>query len=800
MSNKTKLLLSIFATFVLMLVFSITCFAGINELQVGDVVQSSSEYTTVENPDFTKYIVTSVYKYNLSDAVTEYVIYTNNEAGTSQSKINLMVVDTRDGDAKIATGYGNLNPKEQGWTMVNSEKQAEIYEKATGENVVGVINSSWFDVRTGEPTGMLIMNGVVQRNSLAETWVGAFSDGSVNLFKRGTTIEQAIAEQSAKQGSDLTILDAVDGFSAPLVWDGQCVMADDRGNYPRSAVGVTEDGVTVLCQIESGVSDSVGYDVEPMSALLIKLGCVRALRLDEGGSSTFCSKRPGETEVEMRNTSVQGTERNISGTILVIAKTGLSDENVQTSCDIGEHNYLYNDDNNVFTCSECDYSSAKMGSDYAFSGWAKSTSDTEYFFIGSKKMKNYSYLDAVPTYFDPTGIARSGEYVINGEKCIFERGVFVKCTTADVLLAGYLGLEDKLYDIQFVLYKDGRLILTGSGQTGKFDSYSAIYPTVPWNSTEFRNAVKSIYIGKDIIYLNKGLFRSFFNLKSITFEQGSKCRLIGVQCLYYDSPLTTIVLPDGFVQIDTQAFAERTSLTKLYIPASVKAINGVPFEKCSNLTLYLEKGSVAEQYAKSHSIPYKYGRICDVEGHSIVKSEGVAPTCTQNGYSDYEYCSLCGKVTTEKEVILALGHTIAKTEGVAPTCTTDGTTESEYCTVCGAVISEKKTIPAIGHSFGEGVEKDGELVFTCSACGYSYSENKEVVIAYGNFDGKDEISVSDARIALRIAIKLDEETEENKTIADVDADGNVTVSDARLILRAAIKLDKPEEVWKVYTK
>jgi len=750
---KKKLFISFIIAIITLTLTVVVASAEVYVLQVGDVIQSTPATTIIANPDAVKYIVTSVREYKLSDAVTEYVVYTNTGAGTSQSKINIMVVDTTEGKSSLATGYGNLNPSVEGWTMCQATDQVEIYEKATGKNVIGCINASWFDVRTGEPTGMLVMNGTVQRNSTAETYIAYFSDGSVNLFRRGTTLEQAEAEQSALSGETVTVLEAVDAFSEPLVWDGKCIMEDNRGNYPRSCVGVTEEGKTIICQIESGVSDSVGYDCEPMSALMIKMGCVKVLRLDEGGSATFCSKRADDTNIIMRNTSVQGIERNISGSILIVDNTGLSDENKQTACEQGEHDYVYDNETGLFSCSLCDFSSAEEGSAYRYSGWAKDTSlNNEYFFVGGKKMTNYSYLDAIPTYFSPDGIARDGVFTINGESCVFRRGCFVECTTADVILAGYIGLNDNLYDIQFILYKNGHLVLTGSGKTGKYDSYSSLYPIVPWNEIALRNAVKYVTVGKDIEQLNRGLFRSFSNLESLEFEAGSKCKLIGLQTLYYNSPLSAISLPDGLERIDAEAFGSRSSLRKLYIPKSVKVIDSKAFSTCLNLTLYVEKGSYAESFAKNNNIPYEYGRICETDGHNTITVSAMKATCTFHGSTAYEICSICGIHMSEPEIIIALGHSFDKTD-----------------------------------------EVDGNTIFTCSVCGYTRSKSD---LIFGDVDNDEKITVSDARLALRIAIGLEPSYTVNSVgyiKANVDGDDKVTVGDARLILRVAIKLDKPEE-------
>ena len=107
----------------------------------------------------------------------------------------------------------------------------------------------------------------------------------------------------------------------------------------------------------------------------------------------------------------------------------------------------------------------------------------------------------------------------------------------------------------------------------------------------------------------------------------------------------------------------------------------------------------------------------------------------------------------------------------------------------------------IGSAFEEPLiyvdEFDGQPEYIEFTASKDYSE-VTVVVLYkqsgdapalrGDLDGDGEITVSDALIALRIAAKLADETEETIAIGDSDGDGHITVSDALAILRVAAKL------------
>lgn len=60
----------------------------------------------------------------------------------------------------------------------------------------------------------------------------------------------------------------------------------------------------------------------------------------------------------------------------------------------------------------------------------------------------------------------------------------------------------------------------------------------------------------------------------------------------------------------------------------------------------------------------------------------------------------------------------------------------------------------------------------------------------GDIDGDDKVTASDARLALRAAVDLDDKLSElDKAVANVDDDEKITAADARTILRVAVDLE-----------
>ena len=109
-------------------------------------------------------------------------------------------------------------------------------------------------------------------------------------------------------------------------------------------------------------------------------------------------------------------------------------------------------------------------------------------------------------------------------------------------------------------------------------------------------------------------------------------------------------------------------------------------------------------------------------GHKVEKLPGKAATCTEDGLTEGEKCSVCGEVIKAQEVIKAAGHTPEVVPGKAATCTEDGLTEGEKCSVCGEVIKAQEVIKSSGHK----VEKLPGKAATCTEDGLTEGEKCSV--------------------------------------------------------------------------
>ena len=105
-----------------------------------------------------------------------------------------------------------------------------------------------------------------------------------------------------------------------LVLDGAMASGLPTGAAPRTAVGQKADGSLVFYTIDGRRSGySIGATMSQVAARLIELGCVNALCLDGGGSTTLSVTEPDAYTAKTFNRPSDGKERSVSDQIFLVA-------------------------------------------------------------------------------------------------------------------------------------------------------------------------------------------------------------------------------------------------------------------------------------------------------------------------------------------------------------------------------------------------------------------------------------------------------------------------------------------------
>ena len=124
----------------------------------------------------------------------------------------------------------------------------------------------------------------------------------------------------------------------------------------------------------------------------------------------------------------------------------------------------------------------------------------------------------------------------------------------------------------------------------------------------------------------------------------------------------------------------------------------------------------------------------NIYAHNIVVEPAVEATCTTDGKTEGQYCSVCQTVFVASEVVMATGHPNTTTFAEEPaTCTSTGLSKGVYCADCDTWLVERKTLAKVDH-----IEVEYEMIGStctesgwirgsyCQVCNVSLSERLEI--------------------------------------------------------------------------
>ena len=90
-----------------------------------------------------------------------------------------------------------------------------------------------------------------------------------------------------------------------------------RGPHPRTAVGIRDDGKTLVMVVIYGRKKgvAVGMSLRETADVMLKYGCKDAVNLDGGGSSMLGIRNPKTGKMEVKNNPSDGRERSVANVL-----------------------------------------------------------------------------------------------------------------------------------------------------------------------------------------------------------------------------------------------------------------------------------------------------------------------------------------------------------------------------------------------------------------------------------------------------------------------------------------------------
>ena len=162
---------------------------------------------------------------------------------------------------------------------------------------------------------------VLSVNAAAAEWELTF----LRSMKPGDIFSFSVTAQDSGWNQ---VTEAV-GALYPLVQNGQVCSGLDKTNAPRTAVGIKANGDVVFYTVDGRQKGySIGSSQSVLAERMAELGCVTAICLDGGGSTTTMATMPDSTSVKRLNKPSDGSERSVTNHLFLVAdsrSTGRAD-------------------------------------------------------------------------------------------------------------------------------------------------------------------------------------------------------------------------------------------------------------------------------------------------------------------------------------------------------------------------------------------------------------------------------------------------------------------------------------------
>lgn len=266
---------------------------------------------------------------SLAPGVEQYINYAYSSDG-KQMVYYVATADLNNKDVIVQTSYKDQYVNKQfGMTKLTEQIDFanDLYSDPNNTtqfiseyySVVAGVNASFYNMTTGQPSGVCYLDGVAIGESASYNQYFA-------ILKDGT----AKIDYTTNMKKD-DLWQAVAG-SQMLVYEGKDVTANASGSYntdrhSRTCVGITADNKVVFMVLDGRQEPfSCGGTMHELAQIMLEAGCTYAINLDGGGSTTYAARPEGENEVRVINRPSDGSERAISSGLIIATKVPPSDK------------------------------------------------------------------------------------------------------------------------------------------------------------------------------------------------------------------------------------------------------------------------------------------------------------------------------------------------------------------------------------------------------------------------------------------------------------------------------------------
>ena len=295
----------------------------------------------------TYYKLISQRYWQIAPGIEETEVVMNNTGGTKRQVVHSVSVDLDNPYNDVIPGYKGMNEgiQQKKFGIETTSVQAKNAEKLGYGHVVAATNAmlSWYTSAyykehpeyVGQPLGWNMCNGYYYENSqgplgdMSSSYavlVVNYDEHPITGEKRPDSIPKVEMRPigDAMTGWEKNAISAWAWLVKPDANGNPVAQYKDNANHTgsvasRTFMGIKADG-TFVVSVSDGeqLPYSAGFTMGEMADYMIKMGCIYACNCDGGGSTTFCTQRPGE-ELKVNCSLSDGGERPTTNTILIIS-------------------------------------------------------------------------------------------------------------------------------------------------------------------------------------------------------------------------------------------------------------------------------------------------------------------------------------------------------------------------------------------------------------------------------------------------------------------------------------------------
>ena len=289
------------------------------------VCKLAGDYTDKIENDY--YSVFSTDSSTLAPGITQKINYATMADG-KQIVYYTATGDISRNDVEVRVNYNDAYPENGVIAPARVLDQANAAQERYGNpespdyienfNIIAATNGTGFNIQTGQPAGLLVMNGVEYNPCDGVGFFGITKDGEAlvgTYAEYNSTYKGQLQEGLACFGNTLV----VDG-EISLVGPGVGEADYWTGRASRTAIGVTKTGKVVMVVVDGRQEPfSCGATPYELAQIMYDAGCVDAVNLDGGGSSTYLAKGEGEDELKLVSNPSDGIMRSVGSSLIMVS-------------------------------------------------------------------------------------------------------------------------------------------------------------------------------------------------------------------------------------------------------------------------------------------------------------------------------------------------------------------------------------------------------------------------------------------------------------------------------------------------